>query len=122
MAQVRRFGVMYYIGVGFNHQMPPLALGPHCTVCKQDYNYPCAWSNAQSLVGHVQALMFMISRHTIEEALGLVTNAPEYGGGGGVGRANTATKDWLYAFIYDFNGTARLEPLPSATMNPHTWP
>ena len=30
---VRCFGTDYYIGVGFNHQMPPAALGPHCAEC-----------------------------------------------------------------------------------------
>jgi hypothetical protein len=35
IAGLTRFGDSYYVGVGFNHQMPPAALGPHCAECRQ---------------------------------------------------------------------------------------
>ena len=104
---LRRFGVSYYVGVGYNHQQAPLARGPHCSPCKQDYNYPCAWANAEALIGHAQSLLFMTNRQMdVADAFALLTTDAGYGGGGAAGRAGTASADWLYAFAYDFNGTS----------------
>ena len=50
----------------------------------------------------------MANRHTPDQAFQMVTNHVSYGGGGrnAPGRAAAASPDWLYAFVYDFNGTA----------------
>ena len=56
---LQRFGVYYYLGVGFDHRIRPKLGGPGCSACDMSFNYPCSWENAQALVGHVQALMLM---------------------------------------------------------------
>ena len=97
---VRRLGVTYYIGVGFNHQQLPAKRGPHCATCLQDFNYPCAWANAQSLVGHVQSMLFMEATYTLEQALGQATFSPEYGGNASVTNGGLSSKHWLCRFIH----------------------
>ena len=57
-----RFGVKYYIGVGFNHAKRPPKVGPYCTPCNQNYNYPCAWANTLALLGHCQSALAMTNR------------------------------------------------------------
>ena len=100
------FGEHYYLGVGFTHVQSPYADGPHCATCKQNYNYPCAWANAQGLIGHAHSLLFMSNRHTATEAFALLSESKNYSGGGSLwGRNANSTADWLYPFVYDFNGT-----------------
>lgn len=102
---VQRFGKHYYVGVGFNHVQTPLARGPHCAACKLNYNYPCAFSNTQSLFSHVHALMLMGNWYSLQETFDILTNSRDYGGGGSADRASSSSADWLYAFAFDFNGT-----------------
>lgn len=103
---VSHFGEHYYLGVGFTHVQSPCADGPHCATCKQNYNYPCAWANAKGLIGHAHSLLFMSNRHTATEAFALLSENKSYGGGGSLwGRDANSTADWLYPFVYDFNGT-----------------
>ena len=101
---VRRFGVAYYIGVGFNHEQEPLVRGPHCERCRQDYNYPCAWANVLGLVGHAQSLMFIDNVFSLTKAFEKITNEASYGGGGSSlahrGETGTRSADWLYVFMY----------------------
>jgi hypothetical protein len=107
IAGLTRFGVAYYIGVGYNHEQAPRARGPHCAPCRQDYNYPCAWANTEALIGHAQSLLFMTNRQPdVADAFAILTADPGYGGGGTAGRASAASADWLYTFAYDFNGTS----------------
>ena len=82
-----------------------LHLGTRIAQCKQDYNYPCSWANAEGLVGHVQSMLFMEATYTLDEAFDLATTSPEYGGdaqGTYKGMTALSTNDWLYPFIYDF--------------------
>ena len=102
---VSHFGEHYYLGVGFTHVQSPLADGPHCAACKQNYNYPCAWANAKGLIGHCQSLIFMSNRHSVEEAFQLLSWNSSYGGGGPLNRSSELSADWLYPFVYDFKGT-----------------
>ena len=79
---VSRFGQQYYMGVGFEHVQSPHVRGPHCATCKQNFNYPCAWTNAKALIGHCQSLVFMSNRHSVAEAFDLLSQNQSYGGGG----------------------------------------
>ena len=79
---VIRFGQQYYMGVGFEHVQSPHVQGPHCAVCKQNFNYPCAWTNAKALIGHCQSLVSMSNRHSVAEAFDLLSQNQSYGGGG----------------------------------------
>ena len=102
---VRRFGTAYYIGVGFNHEEEPRAQGPHCEACRQDYNYPCAWANVLGLVGHAQSLMFIDNVYGLSTAFQKLTYESAYGGGGRTAGRAARSADWLYVFMYRFDGT-----------------
>ena len=129
---VRRFGVEYYLGVGFNHQTNLDVLGPHYEQCRFDYDYPCSWENVASLVSHVQTLTYMSNRHSANEAFDMITHDPQYKGNlSGVLRpadylcarlptrstasnvvsgelassSHTLSRGRADAFAFDFNGT-----------------
>lgn len=97
---VERFGVKYYIGVGFNHDKRPAKSGPHCTPCNQNFNYPCSWANVLALLGHCQSLLAMVNRYTDAQAFDYLT------GGGKDGGGEYKTDFGFYSFTYDYNGTA----------------
>jgi len=104
---VRRFGVNYYIGVGFNHQAAFDTPGPHGQTCRLDFNYPCSWANVMALLGHSLSLTLMTNLYAREEAFRNLSYSPEYQG---VRTANAA--DFLYTFVFDFNGTTTARALP----------
>ena len=41
---VVRFGIKYYVGVGFSHEKQPPIAGPQCTDYGDGFNYPCAFA------------------------------------------------------------------------------
>ena len=105
---VRRFGVYYYLGVGFAHVQKPTMWGPGdggvtTTTCDMNHNYPCAWDNALSLVGHVQSLLLRSSGPLavpLTEAFMRITLEANYGGQQAVGSA--VTSGLLYAFAFEY--------------------
>ncbi|KAL3902518.1 MAG: hypothetical protein SGPRY_012038, partial [Prymnesium sp.] len=115
---VRNSGILYFIGVGFRHQRAPLRSGPHCSECKQDYIIPCAWTNALALLGHVQTLLLTSTADNLQADFWKISLDDEYSGRN-ARRDSNITSNWLYAFIYDFNGTcvahgANPERVPNA--------
>ena len=103
---LRRFGVTYYLGVGFNHVSAPLGQGPGCGICDMNYNYPCSWHNVLSLVGHVQSLMLMAKGTeavTVDEALSRITHSPLYNADQDLVSRGGSTAAALYAFVYRYS-------------------
>ncbi|KAL3933168.1 MAG: hypothetical protein SGPRY_000403 [Prymnesium sp.] len=101
---VRNLGILHFIGVGFHHKMAPLRSGPHCSKCKQDYIIPCAWRNALVLLGHVHSLLLTSGADSLKANLIKISYESEYFGRNTL-RDSNSTSNWLYPFIYDFNGT-----------------
>jgi hypothetical protein len=65
----------------------------------------------------------MVAGSRRAQAFGLVTADTRYGGGGraAAGRGMAASPDWLYAFIYDFNGTAVAHGANAAFIGRNLW-
>ena len=97
---VVRFGIKYYVGVGFSHEKQPPIAGPQCTDCRDGFNYPCAFANTFALLGYSQGLLAMANRFSDEDAFGNIT------GGGQNGVSEYKTSQGFYNFVYDYNGTA----------------
>jgi hypothetical protein len=98
---VSRFGRDYFIGVGLNYMMRPRKLGPRCSTCISDFNYPCAWATALGLLGHAQTLLLMADRYDEGVAFQMLSSSAEFQLVGG-----------FYPFLYDFNGTCVAHYLP----------
>ena len=81
------------------------AQGLHCEACRQDYNYPCAWANVLGLVGHAQSLMFIDNVYGLSTAFQKLTYESAYGGGGRTAGRAARSADWLYVFMFRFDGT-----------------
>ena len=102
---VRRFGVEYYVGVGYTHETDAVLApvpGPHGQACNIGSNQPCAFTNVLNLVGHVQTLCFMSNMFDLDAAFNLTTNDATYFKAQPEGYSSAYRN---YAFIYDYNQT-----------------
>ena len=118
-----RFGVVYYLGVGFNHYEKMRAQGPGCAVCEMKFNYPCAWENALSLVGHAQALLFMgkgTEAVTTQTAFARLTTEASYGADQSLVANGLSTAGLLYAFAFSYStGNCTAHGAKSANVGRH---
>jgi hypothetical protein len=93
---VRRFGINYYVGVGFTHKPKPSRAGPGCSACSAKYSLPCSIANTFTLISHVQAQALTATPKAqlwdMLSADQVVPDGFKIDGG-------------FYDFSYDFNGT-----------------
>jgi len=108
IAGVRKFGLNYYLGVGFNHVPSAQQLGPRCTACSASFSSPCSLRNAYLCISHAQSLLLTdVPEDYVWSQLTSEKNSPN-GWGQAKSDGTGSGYSWaggFYNFAYDVNGT-----------------
>mmetsp|Transcript_19656 Transcript_19656/g.32767 ORF Transcript_19656/g.32767 Transcript_19656/m.32767 type:complete len:1002 (+) Transcript_19656:327-3332(+) len=91
LAGVRRFGVSYYVGTGFNHVRQPRLAGPACN-CNRNMSQPCSLANILSLISFSE--VEMLTDISAVDGFAKLTNDEQFKMEGG-----------FHVLVVSFNGT-----------------